>query len=133
MRRMARSGRPEHRKGRKLNMKKLMIAGAMCGVVASANAAFGQSGRVGWGGTWVGGWDQGEGVQIIFAGDTLIGFYFRNDYKDVLRSTGSADGGRTFAWDKGEATLTRTPSGAQLIVHERGQPEVSIPLKRDAR
>jgi hypothetical protein len=120
--------------GRKRNAKKLIMAVAMCGVIASANAALGQSGRVGWDGTWVGGWDRGAGVQPIFAGDTLIGFYLRNDYKDVLRSVASSEGGKTFTWDKGEATLTHTANGgAQLIVRERGQPEVSIPLKRDGQ
>jgi hypothetical protein len=70
-------------------------------IAASTEAAFGQSGRVGWDGTWVGGWEKGTGVQLIFAGETLIGFYFRDD-EEILRSTVAADGGRTFAWEKGE-------------------------------
>jgi hypothetical protein len=49
-----------------------------------------------------------------------------------VRSTVSADGDRSFAWDKDEATLTRTPNGGTLlVVHESGKPEMSIPLKRD--
>jgi hypothetical protein len=112
-------------------VKKLIMAVAVCLALASTDAAMGQSRRVGWDGTWVGGWDRGAGVQLIFAGDTLIGFYLRNDYKDVLRSTASPNGGRTFSWDKGDAILTRTPNGAQLVVHERGRPEVLIPLKRE--
>lgn len=113
-------------------MKKLVIAFVMCLMTASADTAFGQSGRVGWNGTWVGGWEKGTGVQLIFAGETLIGFYFGDDYKELLRSTVTADGGRTFAWEKGEASLTRTPKGSTLlVVHERGKPDVSIPLKRE--
>jgi hypothetical protein len=112
-------------------VRKLVVAVAMCLEFASTDAAFGQSGHVGWDGTWVGGWDRGAGVQLIFAGDALIGFYLRNDYKDVLRSTASPNGGRTFTWDKGDAILTRTQNGAQLVVRERGRPEVSIPLKRE--
>jgi hypothetical protein len=113
-------------------VKKLIVAATMCLIAASTDAAFGQSGRVGWDGTWIGGWGKGAGVQLIFAGETLIGFYFRDDYKELLRSTVTADGGRTFSWDKGEASLTRTPNGGTLlVVHERGKPEVSIPLKRD--
>jgi hypothetical protein len=114
-------------------VKKLILAVMMCLIAASTDAAFGQSGwRVGWDGTWVGGWEKETGVQLIFAGETLIGFYFRDDYKELLRSTATADGGRTFAWDKGEASLTRTlNSGTLLVVHERGKPEVSIPLKRE--
>ena len=96
-------------------------------MIASASAASGQSGRVG----WVGGWDRGAGVQLIFAGDTLIGFYLRNDYKDVLHSAASPSGGKTFTWDKGDAVLTRTPSGAQLVIRERDHPEFSISLKRE--
>jgi hypothetical protein len=49
-------------------------------------AAFGQSGRVGWDGTWFGGWEKGTAVQLIFAGETLIGFYFRDNYEEILRS-----------------------------------------------
>jgi hypothetical protein len=113
-------------------VKKLIMAAAMCVVVAVSQTAFGQSRRVAWDGTWVGGWDRGAGVQVIFAGDTLIGFYLRDDYKEILRSTVSADGGRTLAWDKGEATLSRSPGGeAQLVLHEHGKPDVSIPLKRE--
>jgi hypothetical protein len=86
-------------------VKKLIVAVVMCLMATSTDAAFGQSARVGWDGTWVGGWEKGTGVQLIFAGETLI-----------------------------EATLTRTPHGGMLLViHEHGEPEVSIPLKRDGR
>src|SRR5712671_6517766 len=113
------------------SVKTLIVAVVMYLMAASTDDAFGQSGRVGWDGTWVGGWEKGTGVQLIFAGETLIGFYFRDDYEEILRSTVAADGGRTFAWDKGDASLTRTPNGGmRLVVHERGKPEVSKPLKR---
>ena len=113
-------------------MKSLIIAAVTFLLLSSANVTLAQSGRTGWDGTWVGGWDTGAGVQIIFAGDTLIGFYLRNDYKEIARSTTSPDGGKTLVWDKGEATLTRSPSGgAVLVVHERAKPDVSIPLKRE--
>lgn len=113
-------------------IRRLATAAAFCvALIATIAASFGQSGRVGWDGTWVGGWDRGAGVQLIFAGDTLIGFYLRNDYEDVLRSAASLNGGKTFTWDKGDAILTRTPNGAQLTVRERGRPEISIPLKRE--
>jgi hypothetical protein len=76
---------------------------------------FGQSGRAGWDGTWVGGWDRGEGVQIIFAGETLIGFYFRNDSKKLparpLRSMVAehSSGARE------KATLTHSPGGGTVL------------------
>jgi hypothetical protein len=73
-------------------LKNLVVAVVMCWIAASTEAVFRQSGRVGWGGTWVGGWDKGTGVQLIFAGETLIGFYFRDDYEEILRSSVAAEG-----------------------------------------
>jgi hypothetical protein len=99
-------------------------------VIASASIAGAQSGRVGWDGTWAGGWDRNAGVRLIFAGDTLIGFYWRDDYKDVRRTTNAPDGGKRFAWGKGEARLTRTPDGRALLVIREGGTSVSIMLKR---
>ncbi|HYU13140.1 MAG TPA: hypothetical protein VEK82_11225 [Stellaceae bacterium] len=96
-----------------------------------AGAALGQSGRVGWDGTWAGGWDKGNGVQLVFAGETLIAFNWRGDYKDVVRSAAAPDGSRSFAWDKGEATATRAGNAASLAVREQGKPAVSVMLKRE--
>jgi hypothetical protein len=53
-------------------VKKLVVAVVMCLIAASTEAAFGQSGRVGWDGR-VGGWDKGTGVQLIFAGKPSLG------------------------------------------------------------
>jgi hypothetical protein len=96
-----------------------------------AGAALGQSGRVGWDGTWAGGWDKGNGVQLVFAGETLIAFNWRGDYKDVVRSAAAPNGSRSFAWDKGEATATRAGNAATLAVREAGRQAVSITLKRE--
>jgi hypothetical protein len=96
-----------------------------------AGAALGQSGRVGWDGTWAGGWDKGNGVQLVFAGETLIAFNWRGDYKDVTRSAAAPDGGLSFTWDKGEATATRAGNTATLALRERGKPAVSVALKRE--
>jgi hypothetical protein len=96
-----------------------------------AGAALGQSGRVGWDGTWAGGWDKGNGVQLVFAGETLIAFNWRGDYKDVVRSAAAPDGSRSFAWDKGEATATRAGNAATLAIREAGKPAVSVSLKRE--
>jgi len=110
-------------------MKKL--AHAICIIIMATGFAWAQAARVGWDGTWVGGWDRNAGVQLIFAGDKLIGFYWRGDYKDVLRVTDKPDGAKRLAWDKGEATLTRTPDGrAQLAVRE-GKNALSISLHRE--
>jgi len=47
---------------------KLIMAVVMCGLLTSTDAVFCQSGQVGWDGTWVGGWDRGADLQVIFAG-----------------------------------------------------------------
>ena len=104
---------------------------ALALVLFVAGAALGQSGRVGWDGTWAGGWDKGNGVQLVFAGETLIAFNWRGDYKDVVRSAAAPDGGRSFAWDKGEATVTRAGNAATLAVREAGKPALSVALKRE--
>jgi hypothetical protein len=41
-------------------VKKLVVAVVMCLIAASNDVASGQSGRVGWDGTWVGGWRKGQ-------------------------------------------------------------------------
>jgi len=33
-----------------------------------------------WSGTWIGNWEGGSGIQIIFSGDELIGVYWNDDY-----------------------------------------------------
>ena len=96
-----------------------------------AGAALAQSGRVGWDGTWASGWDKGKGVQLVFAGESLIAFNWRGDYKNIARSAAAPDGSRTFAWDKGEAAATRTGDQATLAVREPGKPAVSVLLKRE--
>jgi len=96
-----------------------------------AGAALGQSGRVGWDGTWAGGWVNGNGVQLVFAGESLIAFNWRGDYKDVVRSAAAPGGGQSFTWDKGEATATRAGNVATLAIREAGKPAVSVALKRE--
>jgi hypothetical protein len=98
-----------------------------------AGAVFGQSGRVGWDGTWIGGWDNNAGVQLTFVGDKLISFYWLDDYKNILRVAATPAGdGKSFAWATGEATLTRDPGGGVLLlVRERGGKEVPVRLRRE--
>jgi hypothetical protein len=99
--------------------------------IVAGTAALAQTGAVGWNGTWVGGWDRGAGVQLVFAGDQLVAFYWRDDYKDV-RHASAGRGDKRFAWDGGEATVKRAPDGnAVLAIREQGKPELSITLKRE--
>jgi len=109
---------------------RLLAALALAAFIISGSWA--QTGRVGCDGTWAGGWDKGNGVQLVFAGETLIAFYWRGDYQNVARFTPSPDGrDRSFAWARGEATLTRAGNEATLMLRERGKPELSVSLKRE--
>ena len=96
-------------------------------VMGSANAA--QS----WDGTWAGGWENGDGVQIIIAGDKVIGVFRGGDYPDIQKSELSADGRTlTFAWAGGDGTLLRTGDrDASFTLQERGKPARSFPVHRD--
>jgi hypothetical protein len=86
-----------------------------------------------WDGTWVGGWDMGEGVQLIFAGDELIGLYWHEDYVGDARSTATPGAaGLTITWPSVEAILLRDgDNAAHIVIRETGHPEVTIPLARD--
>ncbi len=110
---------------------RLTLAAVFAGLFAGAAAA--QSGRVGWDGTWIGGWQNGAGVQLTFVGDKPISLYWLDDYKEILRSGATPDGaGKTFAWATGSATLTLDPGGgAVLVVRERNGKEVPVHLKRE--
>jgi hypothetical protein len=78
-----------------------------------------------WDGTWAGGWENGDGVQIIVAGEKAIGVFRGGDYPDIKQSQLSADGRTlTFAWAGGDGVLQRTGErDAAFTLHERGKPE----------
>src|SRR6478736_472235 len=62
-----------------------------------------------WDGTWAGGFENGgAGVQLIFAGNQLIGFFVNGDYMlDVRASLSPSDGVVTITWTRGQAFVTR--------------------------
>jgi hypothetical protein len=114
-----------------LDLRRFIGAILICAPLLWATAATAQLMPPAWNGTWVGGWDRGVGVQLVFAGDQLVAFYWRDDYKDV-RHASAGRGDKRFAWNGGEATLSRTAEDtAQLVIREKGKPEWSIPLKRE--
>jgi hypothetical protein len=104
-----------------------IAAGALLAAAGVAKAA--QS----WDGTWAGGWENGDGVQIIIAGDKVIGVFRDGDYPDILRSQLSADGKTlTFGWSGGDGTLQRTDErDATFTLHERGKPARSFLVHRE--
>jgi hypothetical protein len=86
-----------------------------------------------WDGTWAGGWEGGDGVQIIVAGNKVVGVFRGGDYPDVQRSEVSADG-RTlsFAWAGGDGLLLRTSDReAAFTLHERGKSERKFVVHRE--
>ena len=103
----------------------------LMGVIAAASgvAHAAQS----WDGTWAGGWENGDGVQIIIAGDKVIGVFRGGDYPDIQKSQLSADSRiLTFAWVGGDGVLRRTGErDAVFVLHERGKPERSFVVHRE--
>lgn len=110
----------------------LLLLGAAAPAAPIGSSAFAQS-RQSWDGTWAGGWTGGSGAQIIFAGDEVIGVYWRDDYIEDAKASVPPDGATaTIRWSRGEAVLTREgPTSARVTVSERGRPAVSFELKRD--
>ena len=86
-----------------------------------------------WDGTWAGGWGHGDGVQIIIAGDKVIGVYRNGDYPEVLSSDVSRDGSMlSFWWVGGDGFLQRTSDReATISIRERGRPVRAFAVHRD--
>ena len=90
------------------------------------------SGAYAWDATWIGGWEGGEGTQVIVAGGEVIGFFWGGDYLDIETSTNLEDGGPIkFIYPGGEAVLKEGDEGELLIkIHEEGKEEIGFVLKR---
>jgi len=88
-----------------------------------------------WDGTWAGGWDNGDGIQIIIAGDKVIGVYRGGDYPEILSSAVSPEGRMlTFSWVGGDAFLQRASDHdreAAISLREQGRPVRSFTVKRE--
>ena len=109
------------------------IAATVQSAPIAARMSEGQA-QASWDGMWVGNWSQGNGTQIVFAGDDVIAFYWRGDYVSGVRSS-MAHSGTTvmLTWPSGTAALTReTVASAHIVIHEKGKPEAAFALKRDS-
>jgi hypothetical protein len=115
---------------KRLAVLSLLLLAAAAGPIGSP--AFAQ-GRQSWDGAWAGGWSGETGAQFIFAGDDVIGVYWRDDYVDDAKVSVSPDGATaTITWPLGEAVLTRTgPASARVTVREPGRPAASFAVKKD--
>ena len=114
--------------------RRVAIVGALAAAFCAQAARATGSGK-GWDGTWGGANGRGETVQLIFAGDTLIGFYWRDNYLDTSALRVSAGGNRldfSFSgYAAGTVTVTRAGAGAVAVVKEMGKGEVRVGLKKD--
>jgi hypothetical protein len=86
-----------------------------------------------WDATWVGGFDNGgDGVQVIVAGDAVVGFFLGGDYVDVSETAAiAADGSLTFTWDGGTATLGGRDDGRTLTIHAKGVADRVVKVTED--
>jgi hypothetical protein len=86
-----------------------------------------------WDGTWAGGWKNGAGAQIVFAGDDVVALYWRGDYVEDAHGAPSRGGAIvTIHWSGGEALLTRDGStSAHIVIREQGRPDAAFVLKKD--
>jgi hypothetical protein len=110
-------------------MKRLAALSALIGLLTLP--AFAQQ-HEGWDGTWIGNWQNGDGTQIVFAGDELIAFYWNGDYQDAQAVQSTDHKVVTISWSQGKATLTLDgEAAAHVVVEEAGKPDLTFPLKRD--
>jgi hypothetical protein len=86
-----------------------------------------------WDGTWTGGWEKGNGVQIIVAGDKVTGVYRDGDYPEILSSEVSPEGGMLVLWWVGGDALLRRIGDreAGISLRERGRPARAFTVKRE--
>ena len=105
------------------------------GIALFAQAARATGSGKGWDGMWGGANSKGETVQLIFAGDKLIGFYWRDNYLDATGLRVSAGGNRldfSFSgYAAGTVTVTRAGAGAVALVKEMGKGEARVGLRKD--
>lgn len=84
---------------------------------------------------WLGGFDDRHpgGVTVVVEDDKLVGLFVFDHYPPIEEDgTVGADGALRFHWDDGDGVLRPESDGtATLILHEQGQPDLTIPVERD--
>jgi hypothetical protein len=117
---------------------RFLAAGLVClGLIAGLDGAAPSPAKAqqssSWDGEWAGNWQHGQGTQIIFAGNELIGVYWRGDYLSQTHADLSRGGAEvTIAWPAGQAVLTRDgPAIAHIVIHESGRADASFAVKKD--
>ena len=84
-----------------------------------------------WDASWAGGWENGgDGVQLIVAGNEVIGFFYHGDYLEVTQTAAlAADGSLSFAWARGKATLRVNGEERTITISEDGAADKVIKLQ----
>jgi hypothetical protein len=87
-----------------------------------------------WNGTWVGNWADGDGVQIIMAGNTVTGLFRHGDYLPDDLHAAVSDDGKTLTITGGglQVVLTRVDDAhANAAISEPGKPDEKFPVALD--
>jgi hypothetical protein len=106
-------------------------AGALALIAAPASAP--AQAPAGLDGTW-GGARGALSAQVIVSGDGVIGFFWRDDYRETRAAAAAASADRrtlSFAFDGGTATLTRTGERTARLEVSDGGGVVRLDLQRD--
>lgn len=110
-----------------------MVLAALGLIGFSAAPCAGADWSGGWNGGWVGNWQQGDGAQIVFAGNELVALYWHGDYVADAKAAVAPDGATvTIVWSSASATLTRDSAvTAHVVIREEGKSDVAFALKKD--
>ncbi len=86
-----------------------------------------------WDGAWVGGWDGGDGIRIVIAGNKVTEIARANAYPEILSSEASPEGGMLAVWwVGGDGFLQRTGEReATLSLRERDKPVRNFAVHRE--
>lgn len=85
-----------------------------------------------WNGTWAGKWKTGEVAQLIFAGNTFVGFFWNGEYTDANGTVSNDAKTVSIVWSGGDAVVTRdSDDAAHIVIDEIGQRNVTVSLKRE--
>lgn len=113
-------------------MRTRVLGIAIAAALALAAPALAGNGHP-WDGTWSGSAGEGGGtVQVIVAGDEVIGFFAGGDYITVTATSPlAADGALTFRWAGGSATLSVKGGKHLLLVRKNGDGSRTVTLTAD--
>ena len=103
------------------------------GFFVAAALAWAAPALAGWDGTWSGVAGEGGGtIQVIVAGNQVIGFFAGGDYITVTGTSPlGADGSLSFHWAGGRATLSVKGSKHLLVVHKNGDGSRTVTLRAE--